>query len=68
MASQGLTFRFGAGEAGLGALDEQVAFELDDGVDEIHGHLACGAGEVDAAKGKAMNTDCLSLRVLRRLY
>ena len=41
----------------MGAFDEQIALELGDRVDDIHGHLACRAGEIDPAKSEAMDAD-----------
>ncbi len=41
----------------MGAFDQEVALELSDGVDDIHGHLSSRTGEVDTTKGQAMNAD-----------
>ncbi len=56
-SSRGFPVSSGAGEAGLGALDQQVALELGDGVDDIHRHLSRRIGQVDPAKGEALHTD-----------
>ena len=41
----------------MGAFDKQITFKLGNSIDDIHGHLARRAGEIDAAKGEAVNTD-----------
>ena len=38
-------------------LDQEVALELSDVVDDAHRHTARSAGQVDAAKSEAVNTD-----------
>jgi len=41
----------------LGALDEQIAFELGDGVDDAHCHFSSRTGEIDASKHETMDAD-----------
>ena len=41
----------------MGTFDEQIAFELSDGVDHIHGHLASRTSEIDPSQGEAVDTD-----------
>ena len=55
--------RLGACETGLGAFDEKVALELGDGVDDVHGHHSGGAGQVHAARGKAVEAYARSFRI-----
>ena len=50
----------GTGEPCLGSLNEEIALELSDGFDDVHGHLSGGAGEIDAAQCQAMDADTLS--------
>jgi hypothetical protein len=42
-------------EAGLGALDQEVALKLGHSIDDVHGQLAGRAGQIDAAERQAMN-------------
>jgi hypothetical protein len=55
--SKRLTFGFCSAQAGLRALDQEIAFELGHGVDDGHRQLAGRTGEIDPAQGKAMNPD-----------
>lgn len=41
----------------MGTFDEHIAFELSDGVDHIHGHLASRTSEIDPSQGEAVDTD-----------
>lgn len=42
--------RIRTGQSASSALDEQIAFELGDGVDDVHGHLSRRIDEVDSAQ------------------
>lgn len=46
-----------AGETGLGALNQQIALEFGDGVDDVHRQLAGRAGKVDPAEGETVHPD-----------
>jgi hypothetical protein len=52
---QRFAFGFGPVEASLSALDQEVAFELGHGVDDMHGQLTGRAGEIDTAQSEAMH-------------
>ena len=41
----------------MGSFYQQIAFELGDGIDHVHGHLSGGACEIDAAQCETMHTD-----------
>ena len=47
----------GTAQAGLGALDEEIALEFSHRIDHVHGELARGAGEIDTAERQAVNPD-----------
>ena len=44
------------GEAGLGALNQEITLELCHRIDDVHGHFSSRAGEIDATKCEAMDT------------
>ncbi len=50
------SLRLGAFQTGLGALDQQIALELRNGVDHPHRQLARRAGQVNVAESEAVNT------------
>jgi hypothetical protein len=56
-AAHAFPLSLGAGQTGLGALNEKVSLKLRDSIDHAHGELSSGAGEVYASKGKAMDAD-----------
>ena len=56
-SAESFSFRFGSRQTRLGSLDEQIAFKLGDGGDNLHRHLSRRAREVGPAKGKAMNAN-----------
>ena len=62
-SAQGLSGRLGSYQAGLGSLHEEIALELGDGVDDVHGHLSGGAGQVHAPQGKAVDAYALFLQI-----
>ena len=55
--SERLAFGLCPAQASLRALDQEIAFELGDGVDDSHCQFAGRAGEIDPAQGQAMNSD-----------
>jgi len=43
------SLRFGARQTGLGALNQEITFELGYSVDHTHGQLSRRTGQIDAA-------------------
>jgi len=61
--ADGFALRPRTAQPGLGAFDQQVAFELGDRVDDAHRQLARWRGEIDAAQRQAMDADAHPIKI-----
>ena len=57
MVAQGFACGFGTGDAGLGALNQEITLKLCHRIDDVDGHFSGRTGEIDPTGGEAMNTN-----------
>lgn len=63
-SSKGFPFGLSTFNPCIGPFDQQITLKLSHSVNNLHGHLACWAGKVNATQGQTMNLDARSFQTL----